>query len=187
VNPRDAATNRAAVFHPMRTDDERPAIEVAGAFVFAYIRNGVLRVSIDLDTADTLAHGPAQLVPVTVTVQGQVVYAVDGSGRDLTPLAGMDPTRPIDPDPPTGRGFTVIGRWDGPQPTVTSVHDGDLTAELPADPNQWAVWVDTAFEAAAEQAALERLRAGTNSANHDINHDTEDDTDDDTDDGDEAE
>jgi hypothetical protein len=180
MNPSDAAINRAAVFARMRGEDERPAVEVAGALVFAYVRDGTLRVSIDLDTADELAQGPQRLVPVTVTVQGHVVYAVDGTGRDLTPLAGMDPTRPIHPDPSTTRGFTVIGHWRGRQPTVTAVLDGDRThdvtgdltgdqardvgGEAAPDTGMWAVWVDTAFEAAAEHIALERLNADTHTA-----------------------
>jgi hypothetical protein len=63
-------------FHPAAGPDERPALEVEGAFIFAYVdQDGTLRVSVDLDTvSDRLRDpGPDGTVPLRVTVQGQDV------------------------------------------------------------------------------------------------------------------
>jgi hypothetical protein len=74
------SVNRAAKFHPETTDDERPAIEVAGVLVFTYVNeDGILCVSVDLDTPDRDVF-PAECVPLRVTVQGNTVFAADQDG-----------------------------------------------------------------------------------------------------------
>lgn len=70
----DDKLNRAARFLPMEAEDELslPCIEVAGVLVFLYVKDGVVRVSVDLDTAE-LADSKG-LVPLEVTVQGTTVF-----------------------------------------------------------------------------------------------------------------
>lgn len=60
------AANRAAQFHAQRDDDQLPAIEVAGVFVFAYVdSDGVFRISAHWDGADVEAFPEwTEAVPV---------------------------------------------------------------------------------------------------------------------------
>lgn len=83
----DDRANRAAKFYPagMDSDGETrtlPCIEIAGAQVYAYAEDGILRVSVHLEDADSqlldfYSEGPADgLVPVVVSVgEGDPVYA----------------------------------------------------------------------------------------------------------------
>lgn len=67
--------NRAAKFLPQTDDETRPCIELAGVQVYAYLDNdGVLRVSVDLDTADERLKDDEDCVTVRMTVQGETVY-----------------------------------------------------------------------------------------------------------------
>jgi len=72
----DRAANMAARFLPQLSDDESPAIDLAGVLVLAHIRDGELHVDLDLDTADPGVYqfyGDCQ-VPVRVHVQGHTVF-----------------------------------------------------------------------------------------------------------------
>jgi hypothetical protein len=84
ITPPDSQANAAATFIPA-TDEGTgpPAISIAGALVFAYVENGILRVSIDLDEAGDPAgpfalygNGPADrdCIPVHITCQGTDVF-----------------------------------------------------------------------------------------------------------------
>jgi hypothetical protein len=85
VSESDRAVNAAAVFHPFAVHDDGtqalPAVEVAGVLVFAYVQDGQLRVSVDLDTAAgpggpfTVVPGREDEVPMTITVQGTPVFS----------------------------------------------------------------------------------------------------------------
>jgi hypothetical protein len=73
----DRAANAAAQFlpaDPARPDD-LPAVRIGGALVFAYVCEGTLCISADLDE---MTPGVFRLyagkVPVQVAVQGDVVY-----------------------------------------------------------------------------------------------------------------
>lgn len=70
--------NEAAEFLPQATADEKPAMRVGGALVFAYVENGRLVVSVDVDEAEagTFAmYGyDNSLVPVQVNVGSGTVY-----------------------------------------------------------------------------------------------------------------
>jgi hypothetical protein len=77
--------NLAATFLPAVTDPEAmtlPAVEIAGILVFAYVKDGVLRVSVDLDTAGESDFwcDPETAVPMQLTVQGHTVYEADDRG-----------------------------------------------------------------------------------------------------------
>ena len=74
--------NESAVFHPQLEEYTSPAIEVAGAFVFAYVDEaGVLRVSVDLEDASPDVF-PCDCVPLEVTVGSTVVYQAGRDGSD---------------------------------------------------------------------------------------------------------
>lgn len=74
----DRRANERASFLPMTTDDEKPCVQVAGALVFAYVENGALVVSVDLETAESgtyAKYGPDRdLVPVRVNVGSDPVF-----------------------------------------------------------------------------------------------------------------
>lgn len=75
--------SREATFHPATDDrdDTYPAIELAGVWVFLYVEDGMVRVSVDLDTTiPELTHGSEQIVPLHITVQGTTVYYTDPRG-----------------------------------------------------------------------------------------------------------
>jgi hypothetical protein len=76
------ALNRAAVFHS--ADDDGPAcIEVAGVLAFLYLdsEDGVVRISVHLDSADPeYVVRPDDTVPLRVVVEDTVVLD-DGPGR----------------------------------------------------------------------------------------------------------
>jgi hypothetical protein len=87
----EQAANLAAKFHPIShvdengdTGDELPCIEVAGAVVFAYVKDGYLRVSIDLDTTEPwLVQDAAgqSLIPVHVACQGDDIWKTAPDGN----------------------------------------------------------------------------------------------------------
>lgn len=68
--------NRTGKFLPAFSDDERPAMEVAGVLAFLYIdpETGKVRVSIDVDNAEDWLITPPETVPLTVTVGDTVVF-----------------------------------------------------------------------------------------------------------------
>lgn len=68
--PAEERVNRAAEFLPQTSDDELPAVRVADALIFAYWKDGILRVSID--TSD-IAECPG-CVAVRVDVENDTVY-----------------------------------------------------------------------------------------------------------------
>jgi hypothetical protein len=72
----EQAMNERVSFLPAANEDEKPCMQVAGALVFAYVRDGALVVSVDLDTAEpgTFAMYGDNCVPVHVTVQGTTVF-----------------------------------------------------------------------------------------------------------------
>ena len=57
-------------------------LEVAGANVLVYVKDGVLHVSLDLDDVDEALQSPNGCVPICITVGDEVVHAVDGEGTD---------------------------------------------------------------------------------------------------------
>lgn len=68
------AVNRAATFLPQTTEDEKPALRVGDALVFAYITeddggNLILRVTVDLDDVEGDVPSGVQLA-----IGGDVVY-----------------------------------------------------------------------------------------------------------------
>jgi hypothetical protein len=75
---REQVMNERVSFLPAMKEDEKPCMQVAGALVFAYVRNGALVVSVDLETAETgtfAMYGSAgDCVPLHVTVQGETVF-----------------------------------------------------------------------------------------------------------------
>ena len=74
--------NESADFYPQKEGYTRPGIEVAGAFVFAYVDEaGVLRVSVDLGDASPDVF-PCDCVPLQVTVGSTVVYQAGRDGSD---------------------------------------------------------------------------------------------------------
>jgi hypothetical protein len=92
----DHAANQTAGFLPVTGRDPAslPAIRIAGALVFAYVADGILRVSVDLDEAGpenedarALDHYGDGLVPVLITVQGSPVYRARPGASAGPPLA----------------------------------------------------------------------------------------------------
>jgi hypothetical protein len=73
---RDRAANMAARFLPQLNDDQSPAVDVAGALGFIYVKNGALYVAVDLDTADPAIYRMYgdQQVPLEISVQGNIVF-----------------------------------------------------------------------------------------------------------------
>jgi len=83
MKAKDYLANRDAVFRPLMRDgdtDALPCIEIGGVQVYAYVRDGILVVSLDFDTADTSDQSPFALygfrdkVPVVVTASGENVW-----------------------------------------------------------------------------------------------------------------
>jgi hypothetical protein len=70
--------NERVSFLPMTNEDEKPCMQVAGALVFAYVQDGALVVSVDLDTVEPGAfavYGPdGDCVPVQVYVGSDRVF-----------------------------------------------------------------------------------------------------------------
>lgn len=67
--------NLAALFHPATFDAPRPALQVAGVLVFAYIDGlGELRISVHLDDAEGWIREEADTVSMRITVQDTVVF-----------------------------------------------------------------------------------------------------------------
>ena len=85
-------------FHMASKDYDHDALEVDGCFVFVYVKDGMLQVSVDLDDAGAhLRHGPEELVPLHIAVQGSTVYHADprndpGLADDLRLIRKYDPT-----------------------------------------------------------------------------------------------
>jgi hypothetical protein len=104
--------NESAVFHPQLDEYTSPAIEVAGAFVFAYVDEaGVLRVRVHLEDASPDVF-PCDWVPLQVTVGSTVVYQAGRDGSDE-----IDVDRRSTDGPPTvihrpGEPLLVFGDVD---------------------------------------------------------------------------
>jgi hypothetical protein len=66
--------NRAAEFLPQTTEDERPAVRIAGILVFAYIDSaGALRVTVGTETADEIPEWEDG-VPMRIRVNDGTVF-----------------------------------------------------------------------------------------------------------------
>ena len=61
-NADEAYVNRSAVFLPATGEHGLPALMVKGVLVFAYVRDGVIRVSVDLDDSELSAAALAATV-----------------------------------------------------------------------------------------------------------------------------
>lgn len=90
---RERKANMAARFLPASgaDDDTLPMIEVARAQVYAYVQEGILRVSVDLDQAGVADYWnvPEEIgecVPVQIDVGVDTVWAADRKGRVITPM-----------------------------------------------------------------------------------------------------
>lgn len=71
----EIALNKAATFLPMVDEEsERPCLVVAGVQVYAYFKDGVLRVSVDADTADDAVVDRDGGVPLLVAAGDAVVF-----------------------------------------------------------------------------------------------------------------
>jgi len=80
--------NEAAIYYPSRLDPDGedsatycpPCVEVGGVQVYVYIRDGILVVSLDYDTADTTPstpfrpYGEQNAIPTVVTASGETVW-----------------------------------------------------------------------------------------------------------------
>ncbi|REF00558.1 hypothetical protein [Thermomonospora umbrina] len=72
---RQERANRAAVFYPKTDLDTLPCIEVAGVLTYLYLDSeGVLQVSIHLDTTDPGLVRPDATVPLRVMVGDDIVF-----------------------------------------------------------------------------------------------------------------
>lgn len=68
---------RTAEFLPQTTDDERPAVRIAGALVFVYVDSaGALRVTVDTETVDAIPEWESG-VPMRIKVNSGTVYHGD--------------------------------------------------------------------------------------------------------------
>lgn len=83
---RERAANQAATYHPMTDADTKPCIEIAGAQVYAYVEDGYLRVSVDLDTVESwlLRDDSGELlVPIRIAVGAEDVWATSPAGTEI--------------------------------------------------------------------------------------------------------
>jgi hypothetical protein len=83
MTEKERAANLAAEFMPMNPDPETgslPAVKVAGCLVFAYVKDGLLRVSVDLD--DASEYWPGECTPMRLSVQGNPVFEADEDGNE---------------------------------------------------------------------------------------------------------
>lgn len=88
---RERKVNMAARFLPATgaDDDTLPMIEVARAQVYAYVHDGILRVSVNLDEASVADYWSTDCVPVQIDVgsgSDATVWAADGEGKVITPM-----------------------------------------------------------------------------------------------------
>jgi hypothetical protein len=72
--PAERAVNLAAEFLPARAEESMslPAVRIGSVLVFAYIKDGLLRVSVDLDDADDMEVNGE--VPMRICVGGDTVF-----------------------------------------------------------------------------------------------------------------
>lgn len=78
----EQAANRTARFLPARDEEEEPAIDLAGALVIAWVRDGELNVNIGLESADLSVYravGEEQRIPVRVMIMGDEIASYDAS------------------------------------------------------------------------------------------------------------
>jgi hypothetical protein len=101
----DVPVNAAAEYLPARWDDDTwcpPAVRIGDVLVFAYLRQGILQVSVDLDDVDPATspfavYGAQRCVPMRLEVHGQTVFsAFQPGGHRHHPARGPC-------DPATGR------------------------------------------------------------------------------------
>lgn len=72
---REQELNTAAEFLPGGPEGTLPAIRVAGCLVFAYVRDGALQVSVDLDDAGRCGFWEGrEIIPMELSVQGATVW-----------------------------------------------------------------------------------------------------------------
>lgn len=75
--PAERAVNLAAEFLPARAEEDLslPAVRIGSVLVFAYIKDGLLRVSVDLDDAGDMEVNGG--VPMRICVGGETVFEED--------------------------------------------------------------------------------------------------------------
>ena len=83
---KDYLANKDAKFLPYGPGGALPCIEIGGVQVYAYVRDGQLRVSIDYDTADTSEDSPFKVygegfIPTVTSVNGITVWEVPELSR----------------------------------------------------------------------------------------------------------
>jgi len=69
--------------HAHYPDVDPAAVRIAGVLVSVYIKDGALCLSADLEAADPGLY-PEGAVPVKLFVQAARLYAIDGTGKELT-------------------------------------------------------------------------------------------------------
>lgn len=93
---RERDANKAAQFHAISSPDGLPAIEVAGVLVFAYIKDGYLRVSVDLDTVESWLltdESGELLVPIRIAVGDEDVWCTSPNGTTVQQARLIPPGR----------------------------------------------------------------------------------------------
>lgn len=111
----DYLANKDAVFHPAVDAADNngsyavPGMEVGGVLVMAYVRDGILVVSLDFDTTDISDAGPFAMygdtqIPIQVTANGTPVWealpedAVTGADARQLRKTGDDKPVWVTPD-----------------------------------------------------------------------------------------
>lgn len=92
TDPPTRITDADVRFHPATNRDQRPALEVAGAMVFAYLDpdTGGLRVTVDTEGSD-LYHNAAGEPAVTVAVNNGVVWGGRAMGGNAVTVEPAEP------------------------------------------------------------------------------------------------
>lgn len=91
---REQAANRTARFLPARDEEEEPAVDLAGALVIAWVRDGELNVNIGLESADLSVYravGEEQRIPVRVMIMGDEIACYDASPLGGEPVPAPAP------------------------------------------------------------------------------------------------
>jgi hypothetical protein len=120
---REQIANRTARFLPARDEDEEPAIDLAGALVIAWIRDGELNVNIGLESADLgiyRAVGEEKLIAVRVTVMGDTVAEL-----------GTSPQGTAAPAPRAGSAKGRGGHGRGSRPAARRAPEASRRAGRP--------------------------------------------------------
>lgn len=72
----ERALNLSATFLPMVATEPAtlPCLVIGGVQVYAYVKDGELRVSLNYDTADKYLLGSEERVPTRINVNGRDVF-----------------------------------------------------------------------------------------------------------------